>query len=169
MTTYFESFPLTVYNNQDITNILIRLDFLNKIKDNAVLYDDLQIEDGETAEDLADLIYGDSNLFWVILWSNNVINPFRDWLLSADQLMLFVQEKYGEENIYNPHHYETTSSSDLGAGIWVNFGTPFITTISNYDYEAGLNEAKRKIKIMRPNYISQILQEYRQELARVIV
>lgn len=161
---YFTSFPKTTYNNEDIVNICTRLDFLTKIKDNAVLFEELQLNEGETPEEIAQLAYKDPNLFWIILWANDVVDPFLEWCMSDSQLLTYVQEKYGIGEEYSVHHYETTSSSDLGEGIWVDYGTSFSTSVSNYSYEQEINETRRKIKLIRPELITQVIEEYREAL-----
>ena len=158
---YFANFPtITLQNNTTMTNICARVDFFNAIKSNAQLFEELQILDGEKPEDVAIIAYNDPTLYWVILWCNDIVNVYTDWPLNSTQLMNYVIAQYGAENIFEPHHYETTSESDLGEGIIVNEGTPFSIAVSNFDYEDGLNEAKRYIKILQPQYISQVLQEY---------
>ena len=165
MTEYFNNFDKTTFDKKVITNILKRVDFFSQIKENASIYDFLEIKEGETPEILSKLIYGDSNLFWIILWANDIINPYEDWPMTDEQLMTYIENKYGEENVYSVHHYETNSSSDLGEGIWVDQGTSFSSSVSNYTYEYNLNEEKRKIRNIKPNYISQILDEYKRVLS----
>lgn len=162
---YFNNFGKIIFDGKEITNILTRVDFFNQIKNNAALYDYLQIQDGETPEDLALLIYGDSNLFWLILWANNIVDSNLEWPLTDSQLLTIMQEKYGEENVYSVHHYETTEQSDLGAGVIVNQGTPFSVSVSNYTFEHRENEKKRKIRIINKAYVSQIIDELTRVLA----
>lgn len=160
---HLEAFPKLSYFGKKMTDITIRLDFINDIKDNVAIFDFVDIRDGEKPEDLAFLIYGDAGLDWLILYLNDMVRP-SDWPMTDKQLRNYISQKYGAENIYEAHHYETTSSHDLGEGVWVNFGEPFSTAVSNYDYETELNEAKRKIKIVKTRYIQQITSEYLNKL-----
>ena len=161
MVEYFTNFP-SITNDQNVkmTNICARIDFFNAIKNNAQLFEELQILDGEKPEDVAIIAYNDPTLYWIILWCNDIINVYTDWPLNSTQLMNYVSAEYGAEHIFDIHHYETTAESDLGAGIIVNQGTPFSVAVTNFDYEDGLNEAKRYIKILQPQYISQVLREF---------
>jgi phage-related protein len=161
---YFSAFPKTTFNNTTITDITVRLNFIKKIKDNAALFEYIILRQDERAEDVAFRYYKDPNLYWIILFINDVVDPYYDWVLSDDALFTFVQDKYGVENVYAVHHYKTTSSSELGEDVWVDFGTPFSIPVSNYDYEQELNEEKRKIKVLKPVYIAQVLSEYKLEL-----
>jgi len=161
MGEYFTNFPeVTVDSGESITNVCLRIDFFEKIKDVAALFEDLQIRDGERPEDIALLAYNDPTLYWIILWVNNIANTYKDWPLSGDRLLDMISEKYGSSHIYDVHHHETISGSDLGIGIVVNSGAPFSQAITNFTYEDGLNEAKRNIKVLRPTYVPQVIAEY---------
>lgn len=158
---YFSKFPKIEYNDALIQDITARVDFLKKIKNNVSVFQYFTIPDGQRPEDIAHKLYGDPTLYWIILYLNDIVNPYTDWPLSEEQLLEAIKTKYGVENVYADHHYVTTEDSSLGAGVVVNFGTPFSTVVSNYTYEFELNEEKRKIKILKLFYLQQVLQEYK--------
>ena len=61
-----------------------------------------------------------------------------------------------------------TVTSSTGSLIKVNFGgsnsntiTP-VASITNYDYEVKVNEGKRKIRVLKPEYIGAFLSEHEQ-------
>lgn len=166
MTEYFSAFPKINYDGETVKDITIRLDFLNKIKGNISLFEHVQVIASQKPEDLALIHYGDTNLYWIILFMNDIIDPYYDWLLTEDQLVNFIKTKYGVESVYAVHHYETTSFSDLGEGIIQNGTEPFVTPISNFTFESRINDAKRKIKILKRQYIKQVIDEYKSELRR---
>lgn len=158
---YFTNFPEVLdVNGNSTTNVCARVDFFNTMKTNAVLFEILQINDGERPEDIAMLAYDDPTLFWVILWTNNIVNVYTQWPLNSDELMNYVSNTYGAENIFSIHHYETIQGSPLGIGIIVNEGTAYSQSVTNFDYEDSLNEAKRNIKVLDPIYINQVVSEY---------
>lgn len=161
---YFSAFPKITYNGTTITDITIRLDFIQRIKSNLALFEYVQLQDGQRPEDIANIYYSDPSLYWIILYINSVIDPYYGWLLTDSQLFEYVKNKYGVDKVNSVNHYETTTQSDLGAGVWVNLGTPFCDPVTNMEYEQDLNEVKRKIKILKPSYISQVLSEYQKEL-----
>jgi hypothetical protein len=155
------------------------------------------IEDQQRPDVLAQELYGDSELDWVILTSNNITNVRNQWPLNHDDLHSYMLEKYGsEQNILGIHHSETvkivdeynrvilkgglevdanftftfvgTVTSSTGSLIRINFGgsnsntiTP-VASITNYDYEVKTNEEKRKIRILKKEYIGAFLSEHRQ-------
>ena len=75
---YFNNFPLIPYDSvgngefKVVTNLLKRVAVRAKIKTNTAMFDTYDVLDGETPEMIANKLYGDSNLHWVILYVNNV-------------------------------------------------------------------------------------------------
>lgn len=161
---YFSLFPKAKFNNTKVTNIAVRINFIRQIKNNISLFDYIQVGEGETPESLAFLIYGDADLYWILLYINDIVDPYHEWPLSDERLTDYIIDNYGEENINAIHHYETTSESNLGAGVWVDVGTDFSGIVTVFDYEQDLNEQKRKIKIVKPEFIAQIMSELKDEL-----
>jgi len=155
------------------------------------------VEDQQRPDILAQELYGDSELDWVVLTSNNITNVRNQWPLNHDDLHSYMLEKYGsEQNILGIHHSETvkivdeynrvilkgglevdanftftfvgTVTSSTGSLIRVNFGgsnsntiTP-VASITNYDYEVKINEEKRKIRVLKPQFLGAFLTEHRQ-------
>ena len=155
------------------------------------------VEDNQRPDVLAQALYGDSELDWVVLTTNNITNVRDQWPLSHNDLNSHLLSKYGSEtNILGIHHSETikivdeynrevlkgglevdanftftfvgTVTSFTGGLIRVNFGgsssntvTP-VVSITNYDYEVKVNEEKRKIRILKPQFLGAFLTEHRQ-------
>ena len=155
------------------------------------------VEDNQRPDVLAQALYGDSELDWVILTTNNITNIRDQWPLSHNDLHSHLLSKYGSEiNILGIHHSETikivdeynrvilngglevdanftftfvgTVTSSTGSLIRVNFGgsnsntiTP-VASITNYDYEVKVNEEKRKIRVLKPQFLGAFLTEHRQ-------
>ena len=160
----FSSFPKIVYNGQLITNITIRLDFIQRIKNNLSIFQYVQIQHAQRPEDIAEIYYNDPTLYWIVLFMNDIVDPYYDWLLTDDQLWTFVNAKYSDP--YSIHHYISTSNNVLGAGIIVDSITSDKTAVTNLAYEQAQNELKRKVKILKQEYIAQVLSEYQNELKR---
>ena len=92
-------------------------------------------------------------------------------------------EKYGSEtNIRGISHYETRQVLDeygrvvVPAGLEVDFNFRFsymnfsntivtvnpVVPFTYYDYEVKLNEEKRRIKILKPEYLNAYISEHRE-------
>jgi hypothetical protein len=71
------------------------------------------ITQDERPEQVAEKVYGDPELDWVILTCNNIINVQDQWPLNLDSFNKYMLEKYGSEEAYDDiHHYETISYLD---------------------------------------------------------
>lgn len=117
MAGYFSYFQKILYslddnpnnNIQYATNILQRSKFLREITENTAAYYPYQVKEGETAEIIADKLYGDSNRHWIVLLFNQILNPFYEFPLSDSVLDSYIQSKYGytaEQATNVLHHYE---------------------------------------------------------------
>lgn len=156
MTNIFSRFPKTIeqFNFNTITDISIKIDFINNIKNNVVLFSKRIVRDNEKPEDIAYEEYGDPELYWIILLLNDIINPYYDWILNDDRLLEYVKFKYGSENVYAIHHYINED------GEWCNSTEIGAVPVSNLTHEQNQNEEKRTIKILKREYLQQVLNEY---------
>tara|TARA_B100000282_G_scaffold219487_1_gene162868 strand:+ start:180 stop:878 length:699 start_codon:yes stop_codon:yes gene_type:complete len=98
------------------------------------------IEDQQRPDVLAQELYGDSELDWIILTSNNITNVRDQWPLSHNDLYAYMLEKYGSEsNMLGIHHSETVKVVDeynrvvLKGGLEVdaNFTFTFVGTVTS--------------------------------------
>ena len=51
---YFENFPVIIYKNKDVTNLLRRIAIRSKVKTNTLFFDTYDVKEGETPEIIAD-------------------------------------------------------------------------------------------------------------------
>ena len=115
--SYFDKFPLLVYdakgqgNYKLVTDILRRVKMRSAIQDGAVLFDKYDVKNGENPEDVAFKWFGSADLHWVILLTNNITDRYYDWPLNQPQFAEFLTDKYGAGNEDSIHHYEITKSS----------------------------------------------------------
>ena len=126
--------------------------------------------------------YNDSNLDWVVLQSNNIINIQTEWPLSQRDFDRYMLEKYSTyDNLYNGiHHYETVETknskgvviipggqqvpSDYSVTFYDDKLEQMITssekvTVTNYQYEEKIQENKRNIFLLKPDYLPVILDD----------
>ena len=159
---YFKSFPYTYYSLDDastvqvVTNITSRAVLSDEVKNNLGLYDEYDIKDGETPELVADKFYNNPELHWLVLHYNEIIDPRFDWPLDTNNLNRYVASKYANVNAI--HHYEDNN------GYYVNSTVPGCVSVSNYEYEDIVNESKRRIKILKSNYVDPIVTDFKRKL-----
>lgn len=159
---YFQDFPNFLYDFEingkrkaflvtDITrNIRIRKELLQ----NVTIYDQYDIIDGETPEIIAEKIYGDAQYHWVIMLANERYDYLADFPLDQPRLEAYIVDKYGE-SAEDVHHYEDSN------GFVVNEDSPGAAPVSNKQFEEDLNEQKRRIKIVSPQLLNTILENYK--------
>jgi hypothetical protein len=87
----------------------VREDLLSAV----AAFDYYSITENERPEQIAEKIYGDSGLDWVILTVNNITNINDQWPLDVDSFNKYMIHKYGSEEAYSDiHHYETIALHD---------------------------------------------------------
>jgi len=188
---YFKPFPILNYtldngnSYQEVQDILRRVLLEFSVKTNGSVYQLYDVQDGETPEIVAHKFYGNTNAHWIILHANEIIDPRFDWVMSQIDLEEYCKNKYGEDKLYDIHHYE-----------WVIYeGTPaeqrliltpeqkeflgpkplipeddlieasdstinYTETITNLEYETRLNEEKRTIKVIARELVNSVLTEF---------
>lgn len=105
------SYPFSSSDFITTKNFFRRYQINEKVFDSAVYYTEYAVEDGERPDTVANKFYGNSFLDWVVLLTNNVINPLFEWPMSEHELRKYAERTY--EDPYNGiHHYETISKED---------------------------------------------------------
>jgi len=166
---YFEKFPKGVYSNDNITskqvtNIFKRVKIRQKVIDEASLYQEYDVTNGERPEDTAMKHFGDPQYHWVILMTNGSQDGFYDWPLDFRAFETFVKEKYTNPDAI--HHYEKaqssgpTKSNDYSHMIEVNSTEPGAQSVSNREYEQRIQDQRRKIKLLNASFLPVLLEEF---------
>ena len=167
----------------EVKNIFKRAKLRDDVEQAITAFNYYQIEDGMRPDMVAEKLYNDPELDWVVLTSNNITNIRDQWPLSNNDLYEHMLEKYGSEtNIQGIRHYETREVLDeynrvvVPAGLEVDFNFTFsymnfsnvivtvnpVVPFTYYDYEVKLNEEKRRTKILRPEYLNTYISEHRE-------
>lgn len=162
---YFENFKNIYYSFpvQGVDTLLIVKDITENIRvrkevlANISLYDEYDISDGDTPEIISERIYGSPLYHWVVMIFNERYDYLADFPLSQAELDKYVTQKHGT-NLYNIHHYEDSNGFVVNQNS-IDIKNVLAVGITNRDYEYRLNENKRRIKIINPKLLPQILQE----------
>lgn len=187
---YFRELPDVEYqsflnNRKSTQDYLTVKNFFRRVK----LRDDLQsiftvfnrytIPDGARPDTVAEDLYGDSTLDWVVLIVAGIINVQTEWPLSDLDIYRFTENKYGLADLNSVKHYETKQVVDdlnrliLPAGLVVdsNFTIPNpsnprttinpVRGLTNYEYEVRENDKKRQIYVLKNEYLEQFLDDSR--------
>ena len=168
---YFGSFPLIVYdsvgdgNFKIVTNLLKRVAMKSKVKANTLIFDTYDVKEGETPEMIANKLYGDPELHWVILYVNNITDRYHQWPMSYGQFNSFLNEKYSNPD--GIHHYEISQTSG-DTSIKIDIGTDTtgyseadLTTVTNREFEEERQDTLRSIRLLDFAYVDQFVLEFR--------
>jgi hypothetical protein len=128
---YFNTLPKIFTPDQNgnyilLTNILTRAKLVEKLQDNPMLFYKYTIQDGDTPEILAEKYYDDPFKYWIILYSNQIMDPLWDWPLPYEQFLSYINSKYADEaaaQSQTPFEYTNTTVKEY---------QKITTTVDNY-------------------------------------
>ena len=191
---YFRNLPNLLYVNRNenqrenenysvVKNFFKKAKLRNDIFENVAFFDKFIVKGDDRPDNVADTVYGDSTLDWVVLLSNNIINVQSEWPLSQADFNTYLNEKYdNEEQLYaGIHHYEANEvkTSDnkiiiklgtrVGIGQSVSFFddglqqqvtvTDIALPVTNYIHEQNINDKKREIFLLKPIYLNLVFDD----------
>ena len=190
---YFKNIPNFEYVNrtkdgQFISNYTQVKNFFKKGKMREDIFQDLtifekyNIKGDDRPDNVANEIYGDPTLDWVVLTSNNIVNIYNEWPLSQQIFEDYILDKYGTyEKLDETHHYESNEIKDstgliifpkgvqVSAAQSVSFYeptrdeqvtvNPVSKAVTNYQYEEEINNKKRRIFLLKPSYLNVVFDD----------
>ena len=171
---YFDNFPVIRYGSTDgtiknVTNLLRRVAVRSKVKTNSSLFDTYNVKNVETPEIIADKLYDDPKLHWIIMLVNNVTDRYHDWPMSEQQFNSYLNEKYSNPD--GIHHYEisqesgdTTQKIEVYDPELISSDTDAYTSataITNREFEESEQDKKRKIRLLDPVFVDQFVDEFK--------
>ena len=193
MPSYFRYIPSFEYvtRNSD-EQIISEYEPVKNLFKRAKLRDDIlrdlshftkyQIVGDDRPDNVANKVYGDETLDWVILLSNNILNVHKEWPLTNQAFNNYLNGKYGtQDKIFGVHHYETREVKDSRGNTIVPKGlqvprtysttfyddflsqmvtkTNITSEITNYNYQIDIENKKRNIFILKSEYLNIILND----------
>ena len=169
----------SVYDYETVKNIFKRAIIRNDIFDEVTAFTKYSVQGDERPDQVADTMYKDPTLDWVVLTTNNIIHVRDEWPMGNQDFLTYLNDKYTAEELANIHHYETEVVRDSNgrliqlSGITVPEGHSVtfvdngvlrteskIKSFSFLEHETNLNDAKRNINILRPEYLNLFLEEF---------
>jgi hypothetical protein len=171
--SYFSKFPKMVYdvknngNYKLLPDILRRVKQRNSIASGQFIFDTYDVKNGEKPEDIAYKWFGDAQLHWVILMTNDVTDRYYQWPMNDAQFEEFIADKYSNPD--GIHHYEVTKDSGRTTGqgpndysylVEVNSDTDNAISISNREYEERIQDKNRSIRLLNQRFLSDFMEEF---------
>ena len=165
------------YDYIKVKNFFKRGVFREDILNYYVSFEKYSVQGDERPDGVANRIYGDETLDWVILLANNIINVREEWPMSENDFYTYINEKYTAEELSYIHHYETLKVVDSKnrliqpEGLWVDSDHSVswldsgvqktesrLKSFTYLQHEIELNDNKRNIDIVKKEYISLIIE-----------
>ena len=162
-----------------VKNLFKRGKLADDIFQDLTIFTKYEIEGDDRPDNVAFKLYNNSDLDWVVLLSNNIINIQSEWPLPQRDFDRYLLDKYETyEKLNDVHHYETTEVKNLvGAvvvpeGLWVESdysvtyydwyargeitksSSDIVVSVTNYEYEDKKEEEKRNIFVLKPKYLN---------------
>jgi len=191
MSDYFKKLPNLEYVSRlpgakigdyvTVKNLFKKGALEEDILNNLAFHTKYKIIGNDRPDNVAYDFYGNSNLDWLVLLCNNIINIQTEWPLLQNDFDRFLLDKYGSyDALNNTHHYETQEIKNSKDVIIVPKGLQCAsdytvtyydynidqekivlskdctTAVTNYEYESEIEDNKRNIFLLKPRYISVI-------------
>ena len=166
-----------------VKNFFRRVSLREDIYQNLTFFTKYPIEGDDRPDNVAQKVYENPSLDWLILLANNISHIPSEWPMAQIDFDEFLLEKYGDYNtLYNGvHHHETIEIKDRNEVIIVPGGlevsSDFTQTyydyydaemktksnitrpVTNYQYEEKLENKKREIFILKQEYLTVVLDD----------
>lgn len=137
-----DEFNIELSNDQPvkatIKNIFEIVKFDHKTLFLNASFTEYEIEQNDLPEDIALKYYGNLDYWWLVLLSNNIVNPFTEWHLSDDQ-------------IYDIALFLSQNQNELSFDGY-------------YNVLAEQNDNKRKIQLLKRDYLPRFLKELKSRI-----
>ena len=105
---YFSKFPVVkypIFNGEKMQavfacNILRRVALSETLRDGDGIFIEYSVKDGEKPEHIAERIYGNPNLHWIVLLTNTIIDPYHGWYKSNGVMETLIQKKHQGYSVF---------------------------------------------------------------------
>ena len=161
-----------------IKNLFRRVKLRDDLKNSITYLQNYYVRDGFRPDQVALELYGQSDLDWIVIHSAGIVNIRDEWPLTSKEIYEYSFNKYGND-LNQIKYYVTTEVKDSSGKVYLpkgkvvdaNFTIPDPTSptatlnpvggVTNYEHEAKINEDKRNLTILRPEYLELFLSDMR--------
>ena len=182
MANYFRNLPRVGYDINgtgkdsflSVTNIMKRVKFKSSVLEDITNYYPYFVKEGERPDIISHAQYGTIGYAYLIMLINDIQDPNFDWPLSSQIFEKFIINKYGSVTLAIAgikHYYQIIRAEVARTEIServpeVKFAVDETTydaldsadrsTLTDYDHEVELNDAKREIRLINPAFVQDI-------------
>ena len=171
----------SVYDYQLVKNLFKRAVLRDDVFNDVTNFEKYSVEGDERPDQVAYNFYRDSGLDWIVLTTNNIIHVRDEWPMSNRDFLTYLNEKYTSEELSNVHHYETREIRDesntliqpAGVRVKSDYSVTYVENdtvktessikmLTFLEHETNLNDAKRNINILKPDYVEIFLRDIKE-------
>lgn len=188
MSNYFKKLPNLQYPSlnpesnslfdfDEVKNFFRRVSIKDEYFQNITFFYKYEIKGNDRPDNVAEKIYNDPLLDWIVTLSNNIIDIYEEWPMDDITFYDYLNKKYPNQSYLNTKYYETTEVKDsrgrliLPEGLVVESNYQIknpldpvntinpVKPISYLDIERRKNNDKRNIFLLKNEYVSQVTKE----------
>ena len=179
MSNYFSYFPSVEHDLKQngtfvtVTNILKRFKLHDDARDQTEVFYPYRLQDGDRPDVVAEKYYGNANYAWLVLFSNNIVDPVKEWPLYGTDFRNYLISKYGSIELANTtvkKRYKVLSAAfrkidgtvipkrrlEIDETTYNTLSEADRELQTAYEYEVEVNDDKRKIHLIDSSYLSVI-------------
>lgn len=140
------------------------------------------IQGAPRPETLSNTLYGNTQLYWVLLFANDVYDPFHGWIKTQEACYESISQFKEDAETTVAYHVDLNNEKyynlveyPLGSSKWYDKGDIYfrhvqytgpLAAVSEYESAILDNEKLRKIKIIRPSDINTFIADFIKEMER---
>lgn len=166
MSDFFNRHGSMVYDKKKVINIFKSILAINNSATNITIFQKYELSDDEKPEEVAEKLYNNRELKWVLFIINNMVDPINDWLFTFQEVYDVAEQAY--DNINDAHHFSRngrrvpqSEEAALQALFDNNQTLPVdVDVTTNLEFELSLNEGKRNILVLHANYITDFVDQF---------
>lgn len=157
----------------EVKNFFVRVSVNEDIFQNVNLYEKYKIIGNDRPDNVAEKVYGNPDLDWLVLLTNNIIDFYNEWPMSDTEFYDHLTQKYAGKNYNDAIYYVTQEIRDssnrilLKGNLRVDSDFTFynpekqvttnpVVAKSYFDFEQEENDKKRSIFLLKKEYASEI-------------
>ncbi|QAY01313.1 baseplate wedge subunit [Aeromonas phage ZPAH1] len=131
-------------------------------------------------------LYGDTKYYWILLYLNDIYDPFYDWICPEEIVHKYTAKKYQNlpqkegTVLYhldpNGEMYFRVVEYPIGSGVWYDEGdklhrfiqhTGVLVPVTAIEHELSINESKRTINVLNPTDLGRFMDEYTRMMEKI--
>lgn len=166
---FFAKFPNIAYTLTDengvertkiATDITTRIVFQKLVESLNVPYLTYDVVDGERPDTVAAKYYGSARQTWIVLLANDMFSD-DDWPKTEREFAVYITKVYGsiaaaQSRVYC---YRNADGLVIDETTYDSLSSSERTSVSYYDWEVELNEAKRRIKLIPRSEVATVIRQ----------